>query len=160
MKQVLTGILDLPENGTIGFDDIFIAGQHLPVVPRVGVARRASRWIAELHLVDLRDLGKQYGLDRIGQVEVETGLRRVDPLTESQNNALLVGLNPIDHRRKPSYSYQRGDQPQASSIDARQADEFVQLVLRDRNDPAQITTGRADGGVTLVRQIRHQAVQN
>ena len=35
------GVLDLPENGAVGFDDVFVARQHLPVTPRVAVARRA-----------------------------------------------------------------------------------------------------------------------
>ena len=113
-KQILARVANLPEHRAIGLDDVFVARQHLPFAPGRGVAGRCARGIAELNLIDLRDLRQQDGLDRVGPMEMQPRLRGIDPFAESQHHALLVGLNLVDRGRDPADEGQRDDQRDAA----------------------------------------------
>ena len=75
---------------------------RLPLTPGRGVALGRARGVAELNLIDLRDLRQQDGLDRVGPMEMQTRLRGIDPFSESQHYPLLVGLNLVDRSRGPA----------------------------------------------------------
>ena len=92
LEQILSGVLDLPQQRAIGLDDILVPGQHLLVARLVDGAIEAD---AELHLPNLGDFWEKRGLERPGQMKMQAGRRRVDPGAETQHHALFVGLHLV-----------------------------------------------------------------
>ncbi len=82
----------------VGLKDILVAGQHL-LVARAG--RPAIGRQAEQHLANLGDFRQHHAFDRPGRMEMQAGRRRRRPGAETQDDALLVGLDLVELRSKP-----------------------------------------------------------
>ncbi len=117
-EQELARIPDLPEDGGVGLDDVFVAGQHLAAPAGLAGTRSGGRTDADLDLVDLSHLGQKHGLDRVGPMRVQARLRRRDPLAEAQHDALLVGLNAVERGREPREEHDRRSPPGHRAIPA------------------------------------------
>ena len=65
-------------------------------------------------------------------MDVQTRLGGVDPVTETQHHALLVGLNPVDRRGGPADDDDGDKQPDAAPAEPRRAHQVEDAFAQQR----------------------------
>ena len=156
-EQEFARVADLPEHGAVRLDDVLVSGEHLAGAAGRACARCGRKAGAELDLVDLRHLGEQHRLDRIGQVDMQAGIGRLDPSAETQNDALFVRLDAIERRRQPGDDDEADQRRDPAPAEARHAENVAEAGLDHGPD---VEARR--GGVVLARflvQARVNLVQ-
>src|SRR3546814_608669 len=114
VKEVLTGIGDLPLHREVDVDDVLVARQHQALFRNIATrgagTLAAGALEADVDLLHRGDAGGERRLDRPGQVPVETRLCGLDPFAEAQHDALLVGLHPVEAGKQPHDDDAEADQ--------------------------------------------------
>src|SRR5690625_4020659 len=123
VEEVLAGIGNLPEDREVDIDDVLVAGQHQAFFGhvtsrRTGACGRAA--IADFDRVDGLDRRRDDRFDRIGQMPVEAGFGRLNPLAEAENDALFIRLHPIETGQHPE-DEDRRDRHQNAATTAKAA---------------------------------------
>jgi len=99
----LAGIGNTPEDDEVDVDDVLVTGDHLTFVSNVTARGAVAADVAEADLdtVVARDLGGHHGLDRIGNVIMQSRRGRADPFAKTQDDALLLRVDPVEAGQRP-----------------------------------------------------------
>ena len=148
LEQELARVADFPEHGAVRFHDVFVPGQHLPAAVRLAVCGRGRCGAdAELDLIDLGDLGQQHRVDRVGHMDMQAGVRRLDPFAEAQDDALFVRLDAVESCREPCDDHDADERRDAAPVEPGHAEDVAEA----RPDDAPHVERRG-GGIVFRRR--------
>src|SRR4029079_8559087 len=125
--------LDPPQHGEIDVNDVLVAGEHQAFFRHVAHGGAAAQIVDDAHadvdLADLQGLGRQRGLNRIGQMVVEARLDFTDLLAEAQHDADLVRLDAEEPGHAPQHDRAERDQGEAAAAHVAAGQGAPELVL-------------------------------
>ena len=126
--------LDPPQHREIDVDDVLVAGEHQALLRHVAHRGAAAQIVDDAHadvdLVDAQRLRRQRGLDRIGQVIVQAGLRPRGRTCRSAAPRRARRARRGRSRRRPTArSRAEHDQREAAAAEIAARQHAAQLVL-------------------------------
>ncbi len=105
---------DFPEHREIDVDNVLVAGQHQAFLGHLthgcAAAHVFHRAHANIDLVDAQGRRRERGLDRIGQMIVQSRLHFAREFAEAQHHAELVGLDSKEAGKSPEHDHSQRDQ--------------------------------------------------
>ena len=146
------GRLDFPQHREIDVDDVLVAGEHQAFLRHLAHRRAAAhvfhRAHADVDFVDAQRRRSQHGLDRIGQVIVQSRLHLAGELAEAKHHAELVGLDAKEAGKAPEHHGNERNQSDTAAAEIA-GQEAAQPVLASAQKLLQI--GRSRPASRLLR---------